>query len=166
MAFRARINGIEVEADTEAELRVLLALAAGQGGSSKPAPALEQVVDRATPSGKERPATWVVFIQDVRDADSQQFKLLQALTPTNGLSGQELQARLGFTSGLPLRGLLIGLVRRARKLGIQARPIRTAITRSEHGRKRHYQYSLHRDLLPLMRQEPVGWGTAETANKR
>jgi hypothetical protein len=154
VAFRTKVGGIEVEADTIAELEALMELYRRKTEKPAPPPAepkANEVIHVAPP---DREVQWRGFARSVQGAESDlQYRLLEMLAKSaGGMNGNDVQAAFGFADGIQLRGSLISLVRRARNAGLPA-PIRTSVSRTNGGRKRLYRYSLNRELLSVMRQD-------------
>ena len=90
----------------------------------------------------DREAAYRALYDAMADQDKQQV-LLRTLVykAPQALSDDELRVKLALKSNLDLRGLMIGIIRRAKNRGLD-NPIRKEMTRSDGGRKRHYRYAV------------------------
>lgn len=127
----------------------------------------EEVVTRVfvqVPSETASEISYRQLYEGMADQPKQQA-LLRALfykAPV-ALSDDELRVKLALTSNLDLRGLLIGIIRRANNKGIDS-PIRKDMTRSDGGRKRHYRYTVSGAFRDAMADYKFGGALLESAS--
>jgi hypothetical protein len=150
MPFRIRPDGT-IEVDSSAELLDVMRVRTQLGQAEKTV--VPHAPQGQTPNGRhgERPQNPVAESSSNRDSgfralytqaaeQPQQQKLLKAILRPKGLTDSQLRAELGLSSNVALRGLMIGLVRRASNRGLP-NPIHREMTRTDGGRKRAYHYS-------------------------
>lgn len=149
MAFTILPDG-SIKADSADDLRIALAIVREQRETEqqpKPTPPRAEAKKEARvvrmqpaptlPIGLE--AGYRALYEQMSDQPKQQALLRAVLSSARDLSDAELRHMLGLGSNLDLRGLLIGLVRRAanRKL---PNPVVKQMTRTDGGRRRVYRY--------------------------
>ena len=159
-----------IRVDTKDELRLALAVQkeASQPMVVKPvqptppAPAVKDAERPPQPAaGIFQPHDQVVgfrkLFNELGDQPQQQALLRVLLAAPRPLSDADVRLALGLNSNFQLRGLLIGVARKANNRGLPG-PIAKEMTRSDGGRKRNYRYA----AIPALKRAMEGYAVQQT----
>lgn len=148
MAFTINPDG-SIKVDTADELRQVLALREPSHTETQPQPlrqasvkleAVQIVPEPQRANQVDKDAAYRKFYDDLA-AQPQQQKLLRVLLASpSQITDGELRIALGLSTNVELRGLLIGIIRRAHNRKV-ALPLVKKMERFDGGRRRTYRYS-------------------------
>lgn len=146
MAIKVRINGMEIEADSDDELRRVLTVV----GSMAPANGTNKPGDDDTITGR------MVKLR-ARLRAPQQVALLDFLAESeSGLSDTQLRERLRLPSNNALAGIMAGISKHANAVKLDlTRVLTKAVDRGASG-ERMYTYRLTTDMKEVVREAKKG----------
>jgi hypothetical protein len=141
-----------IKADTPAELaqfmeareqqRALTAATEQQPvASARQLPKAEQVRPAIVPPQKvDRDSAYRFFYEHLSEHPQQQHFLRTLLSSSRHMTDAELRTALHLSTNIELRGLIIGVIRRAKNRGLPV-PFVKQMTRTDGGRRRLYKYA-------------------------
>lgn len=148
MAFVTRYRGLEVQCETIEDLNAL----ADQMQLSKSVSRTSRHGQRTPPSETSRPSllpTEDPMRQLIPELSPQQLRLLSEIAKDQK-SDSELRHALALSNNKALAGILAGISKAAKRIGLQT-PIEKSVTRSTTG-EREYTYTLESGVIEEVKQ--------------